>query len=70
MIVRIPLHGRSPCGVRMASNVFLLSGIVILLIVLWSEMSSARYQATQARPSRRLSGRAHRQCREPPSRRP
>ena len=49
MIVRIPLHRRWPYGVRVASNVFLLSGIVILLIVLWSEVSSTRYQATQAR---------------------
>lgn len=48
MIVRIPLCGRWPSGIRIASNLFLGSGIVILAIVLWNEVASTRYQATQA----------------------
>jgi len=48
MIVRIPLCGRWPSGIRIASNLFLGSGIVIMAIVQWNEMASTRYQATQA----------------------
>lgn len=48
MLVRIPMHGPWPSGVRIASNILLGSGIVLLSIVLWNEVASTGYQAIQA----------------------
>jgi len=49
VIVRIQRRSRWPSGVRLASHLLFSSGTVMLLVVLWNQVSSTGYQAIQAR---------------------